>query len=98
MLASEIRRLEGEASLHASPGNPLDAERAFHEAVEIARRRDERSLELRAEMSLTRALAARGERDEARRRLAAIYEWFTEGFETRDLRAAKALLAELGGP
>jgi class 3 adenylate cyclase/tetratricopeptide (TPR) repeat protein len=95
MLAPEIRRLEGEACLHESPGKSGDAERAFHEAVELARRRDERSLELRAETSLARLLAATGRRDEARRRLAAIHGWFTEGFETRDLRAAKALLAEL---
>jgi predicted ATPase len=52
-------------------------------------------LELRATMSLARLLAKQGERNEARRMLAEIYGWFTEGFDTADLKDAKALLAEL---
>ena len=54
-------------------------------------------MELRATTSLTRLLAKQGKRDEARTMLAAIYNWFTEGFETADLRDAKALLDDLGG-
>jgi predicted ATPase len=52
--------------------------------------------ELRATMSLARLLAKEGRRDEARTQLATIYNWFTEGFDTADLKDAKALLAELG--
>ena len=58
--------------------------------------RSEKSLELRAASSLARLLAGRGKRDEARRQLADVYGWFTESFDTRDLRLAKALLTELG--
>jgi predicted ATPase len=54
-----------------------------------------KSLELRATMSLARLLAKQGNRDEARAMLAEIYNWFTEGFETADLKDAKALLDEL---
>jgi uncharacterized small protein (DUF1192 family) len=97
MLASEIRRLEGELRLREDPRDAGDAERAFRDAVAIARRRGERSLELRAETSLARVLAAR-DPTEARSRLAAVYGWFTEGLDTRDARAARALLAELDGP
>jgi tetratricopeptide (TPR) repeat protein len=96
-LAPEICRLEGELLLQEAASNADEAERRFRTALDIARRRSEKSLELRAMMSLARLLAARGGRDEARRQLAEIYGWFTEGFDTRDLRAAKALLSELGG-
>jgi class 3 adenylate cyclase/tetratricopeptide (TPR) repeat protein len=95
-LAPEIRRLEGELLLQESPANADEAERCFRAALDIARRRAEKSLELRAATSLARLLARRGKRDEARRLLADVYEWFTEGFDTRDLRTAKSLLTELG--
>ena len=96
-LAPEIRRLEGELLLQETASNADAAEAHFRAAIDIARTRAEKSLELRAAMSLARLLASRGRRDEARRHLAEIYGWFTEGFDTRDLRAAKALLTELGG-
>jgi len=96
-LAPEIWRLEGELLLKEAASNADEAERRFRTALDTARRRSERSLELRATMSLARLLAARGGRDEGRRQLEEIYAWFTEGFDTRDLRAAKALLTELGG-
>jgi tetratricopeptide (TPR) repeat protein len=96
MLAPEIVRLEGELTLQDTPAAADEAERCFRAALDMARRRSEKSLELRAVTSLARLLAARGRRDEARRLLADAYGWFTEGFDTRDLRAAKALLAELG--
>jgi predicted ATPase len=64
-------------------------------AIEIARRQSARSGELRATTSLVRLLAKRGRRDEARAMLAEIYNWFTEGFDTADLKDAKALLEEV---
>jgi hypothetical protein len=96
-LAPEVRRLEGELLLQETASNADEAERRFRTALDVARRRSEKSLELRGVTSLARLLASRGRRDEARRELAEIYAWFTEGFDTRDLRAAKALLTELGG-
>jgi len=96
-LAPEVRRLEGELLLQEGASNAEEAERRFRTAIDIARQRSEKSLELRAAISLARLLASRGQRDEARQLLADVYGWFTEGFDTRDLRAAKALLTELGG-
>jgi class 3 adenylate cyclase len=91
--AAEILRIEGE--LAARGGGPSDAEQRFRAAIETARSRGEKSLELRASMSLVRLLLGQGRRDEARDALAGIYGWFTEGFDTADLRAAKTLLGEL---
>jgi class 3 adenylate cyclase/tetratricopeptide (TPR) repeat protein len=71
------------------------AERDFREAIELARRIGAKSHELRASISLARLLASQGCRDEARTILAEIYNWFTEGFDTADLKQAKALLEEL---
>jgi tetratricopeptide (TPR) repeat protein len=95
-LAPELWRVEGELLLQESASNADDAERRFRTAIDIARRRSEKSLELRAATSLARLLASRGRRPEARRELAGVYDWFTEGFDTRDLRTARALLSELG--
>ena len=67
----------------------------FLKAIEIARRQSAKSLELRAVMSLSRLWQQRGKKDEARQLLAEIYGWFTEGFDTKDLQEAKALLEEL---
>ena len=61
----------------------------------MAQRRHEKSLELRAATSLARLLAGRGERDEAARVLVSVHAWFTEGFDTRDLRVTQALLDTL---
>jgi class 3 adenylate cyclase/tetratricopeptide (TPR) repeat protein len=96
ILAPEIRRIRGEVLLRR--GERDEGERCLREAIAIARRRSERSLELRATTSLARCLDAQGRRDEGRRLLADVYGWFTEGFATADLRAAHALLDELGGP
>jgi predicted ATPase len=71
------------------------AEQCFLTAIEIARRQSARLEELRAAASLARLLAKQGKRDEARAMLAEIYGWFTEGFDTGDLKDAKALLDEL---
>jgi len=75
--------------------NTSQAERSFRDGIEVARRQSAKSLELRATTSLTRLTATQGRRDEARAMLAAIYGWFTEGFDTKDLQDAKALLDEL---
>jgi predicted ATPase len=64
-------------------------------SLEIAPRQQAKSLELRAVMSLSRLLQQQGKREEARQILAEIYGWFTEGFATKDLQEAKALLEEL---
>ena len=67
----------------------------FLKAIDIARQQSAKSLELRAVMSLSRLRQQQGKREEARQRLAEIYGWFTEGFDTADLQEARALLAEL---
>jgi predicted ATPase len=72
-----------------------EAEACFLKAIEIARRQQAKSLELRATMSLARLWQQQGKKAEAHRMLSEIYGWFTEGFDTADLKDAKALLAEL---
>jgi predicted ATPase len=72
-----------------------EAEACFHKAIEIARRQQAKSWELRAVMSMSRLWQRQGKKDEARQMLAGIYGWFTEGFDTKDLQEAKALLEEL---
>jgi predicted ATPase len=72
-----------------------EAEECFHKAIEIARKQQAKSLELRAVMSLSRLWQQQGKQKEAREMLAEIYGWFTEGFDTKDLQEAKALLEEL---
>jgi hypothetical protein len=82
---------------HLTPSTHAEAEAevCFHKAIEIARRQQAKSLELRAVMSLSRLWQSQGKKEEARRMLAEIYGWFTEGFDTKDLQEAKALLEEL---
>ena len=92
---AELVRLEGELRLAASPDDVAEALECFRRAIEIARRQAARSWELRAALSLARLLVAEGRRDEARRTLAGVYDWFTEGFDTTDLGEAKALLDDL---
>jgi predicted ATPase len=72
-----------------------EAERAFRAAIGIAQAQEAKSFELRATMSLARLLDKQKRRDEARAMLADLYNWFTEGFDTADLKDAKALLDEL---
>jgi hypothetical protein len=76
-------------------GQPEPAEADFLEAVALAQKMSAKSWEVRATTSLARLLAKQGRRDGARATLADIYNWFTEGFDTRDLKDAKALLDEL---
>jgi predicted ATPase len=98
---AELYRLKGEllliqAEADEQPENCLrDAERSFRHAIDIARQQGAKSLELRAVMNLSRLWQEQGKREEARQMLAEIYGWFTEGFDTVDLKEAKALLAEL---
>jgi len=92
---AELIRLEGELRLAASPGDVAGALACFGRAIEIARRQSARSWELRAALSQARLLVAHGRSDEAGRTLAAVYDWFTEGFDTADLREAKALQDDL---
>jgi predicted ATPase/class 3 adenylate cyclase len=93
---AETHRLKGELLLRRDDSNAVESQRCFERAIEIARGQSGKSLELRATMSLARLLTRQGHRDEARTMLAEIYGWFTEGFDTADLRDAKALLDELG--
>jgi predicted ATPase len=73
----------------------VEAEQCFRTAIEIACRQSARMEELRAKTSLARLLDQTGRRDEARTMLAEIYGWFTEGFDTADLKDTRALLDEL---
>jgi class 3 adenylate cyclase/tetratricopeptide (TPR) repeat protein len=93
---SEIHRVEGELRRRIAPRAFDEASSCFHLAIDLARRRELRSLELRAATSLARLWRDQGKRAEARDLLAPVYGWFTEGFDTRDLKDAQALLAELG--
>jgi predicted ATPase len=93
---------EGEGDVNYRQGAIMrvrlhSAERCFRAAIEIARRQSAKIPELRATTSLARLLAKQSRRDEARAMLADIYGWFTEGFDTADLKDAKALLDELAG-
>ena len=92
---AELCRLRASLLLQ-QPGTPqAEAEAWFRRALDFAHRQEARSLELRAAMSLSRLWHQRGKRREAYDLLADVYAWFTEGFDTADLRDAKALLEEL---
>jgi predicted ATPase len=104
---AELYRLKGELSLESRQAKAgqdksgvrspqLEAEECFQKAIEISRGQQAKSLELRAVMSLSRLWQQQGEKTEARQMLEEIYHWFTEGFDTKDLQEAKALLEELG--
>ena len=94
---TEMHRLKGELLLKQADSNATEARSCFERAIEIAREQRAKSWELRATMSLARLLASQGRREEARTMLADIYGWFTEGFDTADLKDAKALLDDLRG-
>jgi predicted ATPase/class 3 adenylate cyclase len=92
---AEIHRTAGEIALMLPEPDAAKAEEYFERAVAIAREQKAKSWELRAATSLARLWQGQGRRSEAHDRLAAIHRWFTEGFDTADLREAKALLDEL---
>jgi predicted ATPase len=89
-----MQRLRGEV-LNIIGGGAA-AEQNYHQALATAKRQSAKTLELRAATSLARLWRDQGKRDEARGLLAPVYGWFTEGFDTRDLKEAKVLLDELG--
>jgi predicted ATPase len=95
MYEPELYRLKGELLLLQGRSNAAQAEQSFRTAIEIARAQSAKSWELRATTSLARLLAKHHKRKEARAMLAEIYDWFTEGFDTADLKDAKVLLNEL---
>jgi predicted ATPase len=92
--AAELYRIAGTAL--KAQGKSVEAENSFRRAIEITRMQSARMWELRATTNLARLLNEQGKRDEARAMLADIYNWFTEGFDTADLKDAKTLLDELG--
>lgn len=92
---AEMHRLKGVLLLALSLENHAEAATCFHQALDIARRQEAKSLELRATMSLSRLWQQQGKRAEARQLLAEVYGWFTEGFDTADLQEARVLLDEL---
>ena len=109
---AELYRLKGEVILNderrmmndewktqqvSSQGYAAEAEKCFQQAIEIARRQQAKSLELRAATSLARLWQQQGKQAEARQLLSEVYNWFTEGFDTQDLQEAKVLLAQWGG-
>jgi predicted ATPase len=92
---AEAYRIAGDIALTSPSHDAVKAQTYFERALSVARERQAKSWELRAAMSMARLWRDRGKRDEARELLAPVYGWFTEGFDTRDLREAKALLDEL---
>jgi predicted ATPase len=92
---AELHRLGGELRLACDPAATPAAEACFRRAIEIARAQQAKSWELRAATSLARLLRDQSQQAEARDLLAPVYGWFTEGFDTLDLKEAKALLEEL---
>ena len=92
---AEVNRIAGEIALKSPEGCIQKAETYFERALAVARKQQAKSWELRAAMSMARLWRDQGKRDDARELLAPVYGWFTEGFDTRDLKEAKALLDEL---
>jgi predicted ATPase len=92
---ADVLRVQGELLLLGG-NSTQEAEASFVQALEVARKQRAKSFELRAAMSMARLRRDQGKRDEARELLAPVYGWFSEGFDTLDLKQAKALLDELG--
>jgi predicted ATPase len=92
---AEVNRIAGEIALMSPQRDMVKAEAYFERALSVARQQQAKSWELRTAMSLVRLWCDQDKRDEARELLAPVYGWFTEGFDTLDLKEAKALLDEL---
>jgi len=92
---AEAHRVAGEIALKSPEPDASKAETYFEHALSVARAQQAKSWELRAAMSLARLWRDQGKVQQARELLAPVYRWFTEGFDTRDLKEAKALLEEL---
>jgi predicted ATPase len=95
MFEAEVYRIAGEIALKSPEPDVAKAQDYFERAITVARKQQAKSWELRAAVSLARLWRDQGRRDAARDLLAPVYNWFTEGFDTRDLKEAKALLEEL---
>jgi predicted ATPase len=93
--APELYRLKGALMLQQHADNQAEAETCFRHAIHIAQNQQAKSLELRTATSLAKLWQQQGKRQEAYDLLAPVYNWFTEGFDTADLKDAKALLDEL---
>ncbi|PYV85090.1 MAG: hypothetical protein DMG05_23405, partial [Acidobacteria bacterium] len=93
---ARLHRVKGQLLLQlGTPSSASEAEACFHKAIDVARQQSAKSSELQAAVSLARLWQQQGKKDEARQMLTEIYSWFTEGFDTADLKEAKTLLAEL---
>jgi predicted ATPase len=92
---AEVNRIAGEIALKSLAPDPEKAEAYFERALAVAGQQQAKSWELRAAMSMARLWRDQGKRDQARELLAPVYGWFSEGFDTLDLKDAKALLDEL---
>ena len=92
---AESHRVAGEIALKSPEANVPNAQAHFERALAVARAQQAKSWELRAAMSMARLLRDQGKRDEARDQLAPVYGWFTEGFDTLDLKEAKAVMEQL---
>ena len=93
--AAELHRLKGKLLLRQATGDAQEAEACFLRALDVARSQSGKALELRAAVALGRLWQQHGKREDAHRMLAEIYGWFSEGFDTPDLKDARALLDEL---
>ena len=92
---ADVHRIAGEIALLSPKPDAAKAEAYFERALAVARQQQAKSWELRAAMGLARLWRSQGKVQQARELLAPVYGWFTEGFDTRDLKEAKALLEEL---
>ena len=93
---AEVNRMAGEIALKSPEPDAAKAEAYFERALAVARRQQAISWELRAAMSMARLWRDQGKHHQARDLLAPVYGWFTEGFDTLDLKEAKKLLSDLG--
>jgi tetratricopeptide (TPR) repeat protein len=93
---AEVHRTAAEIALKPAESDAAKAQACFERALSVARAQQAKSWELRTSMSLARLWQSQGKSGEAYELLAPVYNWFTEGFDTADLKEAKALLAELG--
>src|SRR3984893_13810062 len=89
---AEVHRTAGEIALLSPERDAAKAERYFERALAVARQQQAKSWELRAAMSMARLWRDQGKTQQARELLAPVYDWFTEGFDTLDLKEAKSLL------
>jgi predicted ATPase len=92
---AEVNRIAGKIELLSPDPDAAKAEAYFERSLTVAHQQQAKSWELRASMSLARLWRSQGKAQQARELLAPVYGWFTEGFDTRDLKEAKALLEEL---